>query len=119
MECGKRMDMVDAWSSAEDSDFKGWLEIYANLQSPKMPKSISDKVPYRSVTILRYESKAVKNEEEKARSVEKQLVDFAPRQRVGAHCALCKIVLGGQTHYCALASTALTRSRTIRLVPVS
>ncbi|GFV85714.1 hypothetical protein TNCV_2003351 [Trichonephila clavipes] len=28
-----------------------WLEIYANLQSPKIPKSISDKVPYRSVTI--------------------------------------------------------------------
>ncbi|GFY06546.1 transposable element Tcb1 transposase [Trichonephila clavipes] len=27
-----------------------WLEIYANLQSPKTPKSISDKVPYRSVT---------------------------------------------------------------------
>ncbi|GFU99956.1 hypothetical protein TNCV_3866571 [Trichonephila clavipes] len=26
-----------------------WLEIYANLQSPKTPKSISDKVPYRSV----------------------------------------------------------------------
>ncbi|GFW98674.1 hypothetical protein TNCV_2758531 [Trichonephila clavipes] len=29
---------------------KSWLEIYANLQSPKTPKSISDKVPYRSVT---------------------------------------------------------------------
>ncbi|GFW16239.1 uncharacterized protein TNCV_4264041 [Trichonephila clavipes] len=27
-----------------------WLEIYANLQSPKTPKSISDKVPYRFVT---------------------------------------------------------------------
>ncbi|GFX45272.1 hypothetical protein TNCV_2095571 [Trichonephila clavipes] len=30
--------------------FHSWLEIYANLQSPKTPKSISDKVPYRSVT---------------------------------------------------------------------
>ncbi|GFV26771.1 hypothetical protein TNCV_5000551 [Trichonephila clavipes] len=29
---------------------QSWLEIYANLQSPKTPKSISDKVPYRSVT---------------------------------------------------------------------
>ncbi|GFW24919.1 hypothetical protein TNCV_3846531 [Trichonephila clavipes] len=28
-----------------------WLEIYANLQSPKTPKSISDKVLHRSVTI--------------------------------------------------------------------
>ncbi|GFT22851.1 uncharacterized protein TNCV_1856791 [Trichonephila clavipes] len=27
-----------------------WLEIYANLPSPKTPKSISDKVPYRFVT---------------------------------------------------------------------
>ncbi|GFV68068.1 hypothetical protein TNCV_1873501 [Trichonephila clavipes] len=27
-----------------------WLEIYANLQSPKTPKSISGKVPYRFVT---------------------------------------------------------------------
>ncbi|GFX88469.1 transposable element Tcb2 transposase [Trichonephila clavipes] len=27
-----------------------WLEIYANLQFPKTPKSISDKTPYRSVT---------------------------------------------------------------------
>ncbi|GFU55120.1 hypothetical protein TNCV_426251 [Trichonephila clavipes] len=29
---------------------QSWLEIYANLQFPKTPKSISDKVPYRSVT---------------------------------------------------------------------
>ncbi|GFW09667.1 uncharacterized protein TNCV_1393681 [Trichonephila clavipes] len=28
-----------------------WLEIYANLQSPKTPQSIIDKVPYRSVTV--------------------------------------------------------------------
>ncbi|GFY24728.1 hypothetical protein TNCV_1017741 [Trichonephila clavipes] len=27
-----------------------WLEMYANLQSSKTPKSISDKVPYRFVT---------------------------------------------------------------------
>ncbi|PRD21011.1 UNVERIFIED_CONTAM: hypothetical protein NCL1_53034 [Trichonephila clavipes] len=27
-----------------------WLEIYSNLQFPKTPKSISDKVPYRFVT---------------------------------------------------------------------
>ncbi|GFV18851.1 hypothetical protein TNCV_4757381 [Trichonephila clavipes] len=27
-----------------------WLEIYANLQSPKTPKSIIDKVQYISVT---------------------------------------------------------------------
>ncbi|GFY15335.1 hypothetical protein TNCV_1571461 [Trichonephila clavipes] len=26
---------------------KSWLEIYANLQYPKTPKSISDEVPYR------------------------------------------------------------------------
>ncbi|GFU17819.1 uncharacterized protein TNCV_3335401 [Trichonephila clavipes] len=31
---------------------QSWLEIYVNLQSPKTPKSISDKVPYRFVTIL-------------------------------------------------------------------
>ncbi|GFT73149.1 hypothetical protein TNCV_2554351 [Trichonephila clavipes] len=29
---------------------KSWLDIYANLQSPKTPKSIRDQVPYRSVT---------------------------------------------------------------------
>ncbi|GFW75889.1 hypothetical protein TNCV_4430671 [Trichonephila clavipes] len=29
---------------------RSWLEIYANLQSPKTPKNISDKVPYRFVT---------------------------------------------------------------------
>ncbi|GFX89262.1 hypothetical protein TNCV_1339611 [Trichonephila clavipes] len=29
---------------------KSWLEIYANLQSPKTPKNISDRVPYRFVT---------------------------------------------------------------------
>ncbi|GFU84852.1 hypothetical protein TNCV_2127931 [Trichonephila clavipes] len=30
---------------------ESWLEIYANLPSPKTPKSSSDKVPYRFVTI--------------------------------------------------------------------
>ncbi|GFV52839.1 glutamate receptor [Trichonephila clavipes] len=34
-------------------DYQSWLEIYANLQSRKMPKSISDKVPYRFVTTSR------------------------------------------------------------------
>ncbi|GFW27412.1 core histone macro-H2A.1 [Trichonephila clavipes] len=27
-----------------------WLEVYANLQCPRTPKSISDNVPYRFVT---------------------------------------------------------------------
>ncbi|GFS95389.1 hypothetical protein TNCV_409661 [Trichonephila clavipes] len=29
---------------------RSWLEVYANLQSPKTPKNISDKVQYRFVT---------------------------------------------------------------------
>ncbi|GFT64828.1 hypothetical protein TNCV_2256651 [Trichonephila clavipes] len=33
-----------------DRNISSWLEIYANLQSPKTPKSISDNVPYRFVT---------------------------------------------------------------------
>ncbi|GFV66077.1 hypothetical protein TNCV_2891471 [Trichonephila clavipes] len=37
-------------TSLLQKDRMSWLEIYANLQSPKLPKSISDKVPYRSVT---------------------------------------------------------------------
>ncbi|GFW84662.1 hypothetical protein TNCV_2597071 [Trichonephila clavipes] len=60
-----------------------------------------------------------KSEEEKARPVEKQHMDFASRQRLCAHCALCKNVLVGQTHYSATPSTVLTRSLTIRLLPVS
>ncbi|GFX04776.1 hypothetical protein TNCV_2247591 [Trichonephila clavipes] len=30
--------------------YESWLKIYANLQFPKTPKSISHKLPYRSVT---------------------------------------------------------------------
>ncbi|GFU16399.1 hypothetical protein TNCV_835871 [Trichonephila clavipes] len=60
-----------------------------------------------------------KSEEEKARSVEQQLVDFAPKKRLGSHCALCKTVLGGQMHYCARVSTVPTRSRIIQLIPDS
>ncbi|GFW48870.1 hypothetical protein TNCV_3900681 [Trichonephila clavipes] len=37
----------------------------------------------------------------KKRHVEQQHRDFAPRQRLGAHCALCKTVLSREPHYCA------------------
>ncbi|GFW25476.1 hypothetical protein TNCV_3722041 [Trichonephila clavipes] len=32
---------------------QSWFEIYANLQSPKTPKSSSSKVPYRFVRMCR------------------------------------------------------------------
>ncbi|GFX43504.1 hypothetical protein TNCV_4875241 [Trichonephila clavipes] len=40
-----------------NKNHNSWLEIYANLQSPKTPKSISEKVPYRCVTgcMMKYE----------------------------------------------------------------
>ncbi|GFU97389.1 histone-lysine N-methyltransferase SETMAR [Trichonephila clavipes] len=60
-----------------------------------------------------------KREEEKARYTEQQHLDFAPRQRLDAHCVLCETLLGGQKHYGEQASTVLTRSRTIWLLPVS
>ncbi|GFV04526.1 hypothetical protein TNCV_3322231 [Trichonephila clavipes] len=34
MECGKRMDMVDAWSPAEDSDFKNQRRVTAQGSLP-------------------------------------------------------------------------------------
>ncbi|GFY14425.1 transposable element Tc3 transposase [Trichonephila clavipes] len=41
----------------------------------------------------------------KPRSAEQKHLDFAPRQPPGEQCTPCKTVLGGQTHYCARAST--------------
>ncbi|GFT86386.1 transposable element Tc1 transposase [Trichonephila clavipes] len=41
------------WQEIAHGSIRSWLEIYANLQSPKTPKSINDKVPYRSVTKFR------------------------------------------------------------------
>ena len=55
----------------------------------------------------------------KNKSVEQQLVAFAPRQRPGAQCPLCEAVFGRKMHYWARASTILTRSRTMRLLFVS
>ncbi|GFV11642.1 hypothetical protein TNCV_976321 [Trichonephila clavipes] len=49
------------------------------------------------------------------RFVRQQLVDFAPRQRLGTHCVLCKTIIVGQTHQDARTSAVLTNSRPIRL----
>ncbi|GFW72156.1 hypothetical protein TNCV_4790431 [Trichonephila clavipes] len=56
---------------------------------------------------------------EKIRPVKQQNVDYAPRLPLDAHCALCKVVLGGQIHYCARASIIFTRPYSIRLLHVS
>ncbi|GFT43275.1 hypothetical protein TNCV_2521211 [Trichonephila clavipes] len=45
-------DVIDHTPQSGHISGVSWLEIYANLQSPKTLKSISDKVPYRFVTIL-------------------------------------------------------------------
>ncbi|GFV86267.1 hypothetical protein TNCV_2093081 [Trichonephila clavipes] len=44
---------------------------------------------------------------------ELQHVDFAPRQYVSTHSALCKTALDEQMHNCASASTVLIRSPTL------
>ncbi|GFW86836.1 hypothetical protein TNCV_2809911 [Trichonephila clavipes] len=50
-------DMLVEKNMINDEDLihssESWLEIYANLQSPKTPKSISDKVLYRFITQLK------------------------------------------------------------------
>ncbi|GFX37078.1 uncharacterized protein TNCV_1712711 [Trichonephila clavipes] len=42
--------MAGEHDTVSTAKIKSWLEIYANLQSPKTPMSISYKVPYRFVT---------------------------------------------------------------------
>ncbi|GFW14972.1 hypothetical protein TNCV_4659331 [Trichonephila clavipes] len=60
----------------------------------------------------------LKESKDVSESEEQQYGDFAPRQRLGAHCALCEIGIGGKTHYGVRSSTILTRFCTIRFIPV-
>ncbi|GFV15497.1 hypothetical protein TNCV_4835231 [Trichonephila clavipes] len=92
---------------------KGQEIVSDNLRSERLATSFSDE------NIERERERERKSKVEKARSEEQQYVELAPTQRLDAHCALCKTVLGGQTHYCARESTVLIRSRTIRLLPDS
>ncbi|GFY07723.1 uncharacterized protein TNCV_4133201 [Trichonephila clavipes] len=51
----RRIVMVRTNTEVRDEDaacvWMSWLEMYANFQSPKTPKNISDKVPYRFNTV--------------------------------------------------------------------
>ncbi|GFW63570.1 hypothetical protein TNCV_402361 [Trichonephila clavipes] len=101
---------------SENKSYGGELSSY-NFDSDK---DIRLNVPQGQIVKQQYYIKVLKRLRERTRKKRPDLpsMDFAPRQSHAAHYALYKIILCGQTRYCAR-TEQLTRIRTIRLLTTS